>query len=105
MRPSFWVSAAGLGLPGNRLPPYDCPYPRERKNGSICIFFLFCLKFFSNMAECMTAEIAIPYKPRPLQRQLHNQMRRFNVINCHRRFGKTTFGLMHAIRDLSLIHI
>ncbi len=47
----------------------------------------------------MTAEIAIPYKPRPLQRQLHNQMRRFNVINCHRRFGKTTFALMHAIRD------
>ena len=47
----------------------------------------------------MTAEIAIPYQPRPLQRQLHNDMRRFNVINCHRRFGKTTFALMHAIRD------
>ena len=47
----------------------------------------------------MGKDVYLPYKPRPLQKQLHNQMRRFNVINCHRRFGKTTFALLHAIRD------
>ena len=45
MAPRFWGLAAGLGLPGNRLPPYDYPYPRERRNGSICIFFYFALNF------------------------------------------------------------
>jgi hypothetical protein len=32
--------------------------------------------------------IELPYRPRPLQRLLHRRMKRFNVIVCHRRFGK-----------------
>ena len=43
--------------------------------------------------------VEIPYKPRPLQAKLHNELQRFNVLCCHRRFGKTTFALMHALRD------
>jgi phage terminase large subunit len=33
------------------------------------------------------------YFPRPLQEKLHASLRRFNVIVCHRRFGKTIFSL------------
>jgi phage terminase large subunit len=29
------------------------------------------------------------YNPRPLQLHLHNHLKRFNVVVCHRRFGKT----------------
>lgn len=32
--------------------------------------------------------IELPYRPRALQQVLHRRMRRFNVIVCHRRFGK-----------------
>ncbi len=40
-------------------------------------------------------EIQIPYKPRPLQRALGALVRthRFGVVVCHRRFGKTVFGV------------
>jgi hypothetical protein len=34
--------------------------------------------------------VHLPYRPRPLQLALHEQMRRFNVLVCHRRFGNTT---------------
>ena len=39
--------------------------------------------------------VAIPYKPRPLQRELGALVRshRFGVVVCHRRFGKTVFGV------------
>lgn len=37
------------------------------------------------------------YNPRPLQAQLHLEVKRFNVIVCHRRFGKTVWGLNHMI--------
>ncbi len=43
-------------------------------------------------------KIEIPYKPRPLQKELHTQLKRFNVICCHRRFGKTVFAINHLIR-------
>ena len=43
-------------------------------------------------------EIIIPYSPRPLQRELHSALKRFNVIVAHRRFGKTVFSINHAIR-------
>jgi phage terminase large subunit len=33
--------------------------------------------------------ISTGYTPRPLQAILHTQLQRFNVIVCHRRFGKT----------------
>ena len=40
----------------------------------------------------------IPYKPRPLQRQLHNEVKRFSVLVMHRRFGKTVFAINHALK-------
>lgn len=43
-------------------------------------------------------EVVIPYRPRPLQRELHDAVRRFNVIVAHRRFGKTVFCINHAVR-------
>ncbi len=43
-------------------------------------------------------KVTLPYHPRPIQRQLHNELRRFNVICAHRRFGKTCFSINHLIR-------
>ena len=42
-------------------------------------------------------EVTIPYEPRPLQEKIHNELKRFNVICCHRRFGKTVFAVNHLI--------
>tara|TARA_Y100001934_G_scaffold198632_1_gene234077 strand:+ start:44 stop:1312 length:1269 start_codon:yes stop_codon:yes gene_type:complete len=44
------------------------------------------------------AEVVIPYKPRPTQKALHRDIKRFNVICAHRRFGKTTWAIAHAVR-------
>lgn len=33
--------------------------------------------------------VEIPYAPRALQREIHDSLRRFAVLVCHRRFGKT----------------
>ncbi|MDH4179703.1 MAG: terminase family protein [Armatimonadota bacterium] len=44
-------------------------------------------------------EILIPYKPRALQADLHATLKRWNVLVCHRRFGKTVFGLNEIIRQ------
>lgn len=41
------------------------------------------------------------YKPRPLQAMLHARLKRFNVLVCHRRFGKTIFSINEMI-DQSL---
>lgn len=35
--------------------------------------------------------------PRRLQIELRSKLRRFNVIVCHRRFGKTVFSVVHQI--------
>jgi len=43
--------------------------------------------------------ITIPYQPRALQRELHNELKRFSVIVAHRRFGKTTFCINHLIKS------
>lgn len=43
--------------------------------------------------------IVIPYKPRPLQTTLHDSLQRFNVIVCHRRFGKTVFAINELIKQ------
>jgi len=45
-------------------------------------------------------EVVIPYKPRRLQKFLHNQIpkHRFNVIIAHRRSGKTVLCINHLIR-------
>jgi len=45
------------------------------------------------------AEVVIPYKPRELQEGLHDSMKRWNVVCCHRRFGKTVFAINHLLRD------
>lgn len=37
--------------------------------------------------------IDLGYKPRPFQQALHAAMRRYNVLVCHRRFGKTVYSL------------
>ena len=42
-------------------------------------------------------EIHIPYEPRPLQEKIHNELRRFNVLVCHRRFGKTVLAVNHLV--------
>ena len=49
-------------------------------------------------------EIHIPYKPRPLQLELHNQLQshRWGVVVCHRRFGKTVMAINHLLRDAIL---
>lgn len=42
--------------------------------------------------------IAIPYSPRPLQREVHNSLKRFNVLVCHRRFGKSVLSINQLIK-------
>lgn len=37
------------------------------------------------------------YTPRPLQAEIHRSLRRFNVLVCHRRFGKTTLSVNQLI--------
>jgi len=41
--------------------------------------------------------IDLGYRPRALQAVLHAQLKRFNVLVCHRRFGKTVFSIMEMI--------
>lgn len=48
-------------------------------------------------------EINTGYVPRPLQIELHQNLRRFNVLVMHRRFGKTVFALNH-LADRALRH-
>lgn len=44
--------------------------------------------------------IEIPYEPRELQRKLHDEMsaKRWGVVVCHRRFGKTVWAINHILR-------
>jgi phage terminase large subunit len=44
-----------------------------------------------------TQEISTGFIPRRLQLELRHRLRRFNVIVCHRRFGKTVFAVNHQI--------
>lgn len=41
----------------------------------------------------MIQVVSTGYKPRPLQAEIHRNLKRFNVLVCHRRFGKTHLGL------------
>jgi len=43
------------------------------------------------------AELIIPYQPRPLQQELHNDPARFKVLVWHRRAGKTVWAINEAI--------
>jgi hypothetical protein len=47
----------------------------------------------------MSNKIVIPYTPRPIQHQLHFNRPRHTVLVCHRRFGKTVFGVNELIRQ------
>jgi hypothetical protein len=42
--------------------------------------------------------VVIPYAPRELQREIHRALKRFNVLVCHRRFGKTVLCINQLIR-------
>ncbi len=46
--------------------------------------------------------IQIPYKPRPLQKSIHDalDLLRWGVLVCHRRFGKTVMAINHLIRSV-----
>ena len=46
-------------------------------------------------------QIVIPYAPRPLQAKLHDDLsaKRWGVVVCHRRFGKTVMSVNHILRD------
>ena len=43
-------------------------------------------------------KITIPYKPRPLQKEIHKNLARFNVLVCHRRFGKSVLTVNELIK-------
>ena len=47
--------------------------------------------------EDLTKVISTGYKPRHHQQILHASMKRFNVLVCHRRFGKTVFSINELI--------
>ena len=42
-------------------------------------------------------ELTIPFKPRKYQWEVFNKLKRFNVIVCHRRFGKTCLAIWKII--------
>ena len=43
-------------------------------------------------------KITIPYKPRPHQVDVHKKLQRFNVLVCHRRFGKTVLCINEVLK-------
>jgi|TARA_R100001510_G_C7645064_1_gene202456 phage terminase large subunit len=49
-------------------------------------------------------QIKIPYNPRSLQRELHQKLhkKRWGVVVCHRRWGKTVMAINHLLRDAIL---
>ena len=42
--------------------------------------------------------IEVPYKPREYQTEVHNNLRRFSVRVCHRRFGKSVLSINELIK-------
>lgn len=47
-------------------------------------------------------EVVIPYSPRPLQREIHDNFKRWNLLVSHRRFGKTVLAVNQLIKDALL---
>jgi phage terminase large subunit len=45
----------------------------------------------------MQQKISTGYSPRVLQQQIHSSLKRFNVLVCHRRFGKTVLCVNELI--------
>ena len=52
-----------------------------------------------NKGEEKRKGVVIPYTPRELQAKLHTELARFNVVVCHRRFGKTVFAINQMIKS------
>ena len=50
----------------------------------------------------MIHNVTIPYSPRPQQREIHDSLRRFNVLVCHRRMGKTVTAINQLIKSCIL---
>lgn len=48
-----------------------------------------------------TIKVSTGYVPNVLQRQIHDGMKRYNVIVCHRRFGKTVVAI-NSLLDAAL---
>jgi hypothetical protein len=46
--------------------------------------------------------VTIPYKPRDWAREFHDSPKRWKVLICHRRAGKTVASVNHLIRDALL---
>ena len=42
--------------------------------------------------------VVIPYRPRPLQKRVHEERRRFSLLLTHRRFGKTVCAVCELLR-------
>lgn len=53
------------------------------------------------MSQKSLSSVQTGYFPRPHQELLHSRMKRFNVLVCHRRFGKTVFSIAETL-DQSL---
>jgi len=53
-----------------------------------------------NAQNTDVAHVVLPYRPRILQYSLHQQLKRFNVLVCHRRFGKTEFAINELIKQI-----
>lgn len=49
------------------------------------------------LAKGRVKNVSTGYVPRPLQAELHKKLKRFNVLVCHRRFGKTVFAINDKI--------
>jgi len=43
-------------------------------------------------------KVIIPYKPRELQKEIHQNLGRWNLLVCHRRFGKTVLAVNELIK-------
>lgn len=43
-------------------------------------------------------KVVIPYKPREHQKEVHKKLKRFNVLVCHRRFGKTVLCINELLK-------
>ena len=50
-----------------------------------------------DVEESKIKRISTGYRPRPLQKVIHNSMKRFNVLVLHRRFGKTVLSINETI--------
>lgn len=50
-------------------------------------------------------QVTTGFVPRRLQLELRQNLKRFNVIVCHRRFGKTVFAINHQIDKMVRNHL